>query len=112
MSTQLTTKKRPAGSLLRIFEKQRKSSNIHKIKHVLSLTLVHIFLLSLFKHTLISSLNYSDSSFYFMTWDEKTNVRAVIRAVRQLFPTRVDVAIWSRSNGCSPMPRDRLVSGT
>lgn len=82
---------------------------------------------SLLKYTLISSLNYSDSFFYFVTWDEKTfifidfyfkyvcihnTVRAVIRILMQLSPTHVNVATWSKNNGCIPMPRERIVSGT
>lgn len=38
--------------------------------------------------------------------------RAVIRVLVQLSPTRVSAAIWSRKNGCIPMPRGRLISGT
>lgn len=65
----------PAGSLFRISVKQqRKSSNIHKTKHVLAFIHVYTFLLSLLKYTLISSLIYSDSFFYFITWNENTIV--------------------------------------
>lgn len=73
------------GSLFRISVKQqRKSSNMHKTKHVLSFIHVYTFLLSPLKYTSISSLIYSDSFFYFITWNENTIV-----FIHFLFQTRV-----------------------